>query len=314
MELEYHQKTPVALFLWKRPENTRNILKRIIEYNPPEIFLIIDGPRNKKDQEIINSVKSVINELLEEGEIRYRVNAAENHMGLFKRFTSGFDWIFSFTEEIIILEDDTIPANSFFQFCNVFLNKYRNNRRVVAINGFFMISEKEKKSLAINGPFFRKHFGPWGWATWKNKFYETYQPHTEDLNLFQKMKILVWVRNLDHFFKRYNVLKSVINGQLNVWAVQFQWNILEQKKLVLSSHINLIRNNGLDEHAATQIKNWEGFVNIPLSEENTDWFSYKDFKLINDYEIVGYNRISNTKFVFRYFVRKVKSVLKKLAG
>ena len=65
MNAEENKKAPVALFLWKRPENTRKILSEIIDYGPPGIFLIIDGARDQKELEAINKVKSVINELLE---------------------------------------------------------------------------------------------------------------------------------------------------------------------------------------------------------------------------------------------------------
>lgn len=306
MNAEENKKAPVALFLWKRPENTRKILSEIIDYGPPGIFLIIDGARDQKELEAINKVKSVINELLENKAIKYKINASDVHLGLFRRFKSGFEWIFSHTEEIIILEDDTIPSPSFFQFCNTYLNKFRNDQKVVAINGFFIPTDKEKKRLNIDGPFFKKGFGPWGWATWKDKFINTYQPHDSDLSLFKKIQVLLWIRNLDHFFKRYNVLKSILDGRLNVWAVQFQWNIMEQKKLILCSHVNLIKNNGLDEHAATQVKDWNGFINIPISIEDIVWERFTEFRIIKKYEIIGYKYKNNSRYIFNLIRRIIK--------
>jgi len=298
------KKAPVALFLWKRPGNTREILSKIIDYCPPEIYLVIDGPRNQEDLEQIKSVKAVINELLGNTGINFKINASEIHLGLFKRFKSGFDWIFSHADEIIILEDDTIPSLSFFQFCNVFLDKFRDNKRIVAINGSMVLSEDEKKELNIEGPFLKKQFGPWGWATWRDKFVGTYRPHKSDISFIKKIQIIFWVRNLDHFFSRYRVFKSVLDGTLNVWAVQFRWNVMEQKKFILCSHINLISNIGLDEHAATQIRDWNGFINTPASEEVIRWENYNDFKCINNYEVIVFKRKNNIRYIFSA-IRKV---------
>ncbi len=304
------KKAPVALFLWKRPDNAREILSKIIGYGPPEIYLVIDGPRNPDDAEAINAVKKVINELLGDSGITFLVNASDVHLGLFKRFTSGFDWIFSFANEIIILEDDTVPGHEFFNFCNVYLERFRGDKRIVAINGSMVLSDKEKKRLNIDGPFLKKQFGPWGWATWRDKFVDTYRPHTSDISFIKKIQILFWVRNLDHFFSRYKVFKSVVDGTLNVWSVQFRWNIMEQKKFVLCSHMNLISNVGLDEHAATQFKDWNGILNIPISERAVDWEKFTEFNCIHDYENVIFKRKTNKQFVISTLRKALRPIFR----
>jgi hypothetical protein len=45
---------------------------------------------------------------------------ADQNLGLKKRVSSGLDWVFSQVESAIILEDDCLPNQSFFKFCQSF--------------------------------------------------------------------------------------------------------------------------------------------------------------------------------------------------
>ena len=64
----------------------------------------------------------------------------------------------------IILEDDDVPAQSFFPFCKELLEKYKNNEKINMICGMNNtgVSDHINKSY-----LFTQKGSIWGWASWK---------------------------------------------------------------------------------------------------------------------------------------------------
>jgi hypothetical protein len=62
------------------------------------------------------------------------------------------------------LEDDCVPSQSFFLFCEELLHEYRDDERIMIISG--LNRQGEWNSSEYNY-FFSKLGGIWGWATWK---------------------------------------------------------------------------------------------------------------------------------------------------
>ena len=67
-------------------------------------------------------------------------------------------------KEGIVLEDDTVPNNSFFLFCSAMLKKYRNNHKISQICGS---SFKNQKFMNEPSYFFSNYNLCWGYATWR---------------------------------------------------------------------------------------------------------------------------------------------------
>ena len=57
-------KTPIVFFAYKRPEHTRRSLESLAHCEgatESELFIYCDGPREKKDEEAVNEVRSIVN-------------------------------------------------------------------------------------------------------------------------------------------------------------------------------------------------------------------------------------------------------------
>ena len=65
---------------------------------------------------------------------------------------TAIDWFFKYEKMGIILEDDTIPCNSFFQFCDYALIKYERDNRIMMVSGTNYFGEK----ISSNKYFFSK--------------------------------------------------------------------------------------------------------------------------------------------------------------
>ena len=89
---------------------------------------------------------------------------SDTNLGCAKRVQTGLDYVFENEEMAIILEDDTLPDPSFFNFCEELLERYKHDKRVAHISGCNLHSNAVnfKESYC-----FSSIVNIWGWATWK---------------------------------------------------------------------------------------------------------------------------------------------------
>jgi len=125
--------TPVALLIFNRPDLTRIVFDAIAQVKPRQLFIVADGPRCPEEvikcQQAREAVKKV------EWECEVFTNFSDENLGCKHRISTGLDWVFSKVEEAIILEDDCLPTQSFFYFCQTLLEHYRHDTRVMHISG-----------------------------------------------------------------------------------------------------------------------------------------------------------------------------------
>jgi hypothetical protein len=156
-------KVPVVFIIFKRIDTTKKVLKLIHDYKPDKLYLIADGPKviddNNKCSEVRNFVENNIDWDCELIKVY-----SETNLGCAKRVQTGLDYVFENEEIAIILEDDTLPDPSFFNFCEELLERYKDDKRVAHISGC---------NLHPNAINFKESYcfssivNIWGWATWK---------------------------------------------------------------------------------------------------------------------------------------------------
>ena len=67
----------------------------------------------------------------------------------------------------IILEDDCVPNQFFYTYCEKLLEKYKNNKNIISINGNNFQDDK----LIGNGSYYLSRYTHiWGWATWRDRW------------------------------------------------------------------------------------------------------------------------------------------------
>jgi len=257
------RKAAILITAYNRYRNFKILLNFLIKYKV-KIYVSIDGPKNEYDK--IEQLKII--SLIKKNKIKYRV--LEKNYGCQKAVLSALDWFFLIEKKGIILEDDILPGNDFFRFCNELLVKYRNNKKIFSISGFNPLN----KNLNIDGDYFHsKFFMCWGWATWKDRWLvvKKYLPKEKWNKLLKskewKSSVLNDIEN-KYFIKIY---KKILLNQIDSWA--FLWlliGISNSSKFILPKK-NLTINTG------TKIK---GANNIPskLNQENFKIYSINNIK------------------------------------
>jgi len=141
--------TPVALFVFKRPETTRRVFEAISKARPAKLFLIADGPRPGRDgeEEVCSQVRDIVSCV--DWQCEVFKNFSEANLGCQERMISGLNWVFSLVEEAIILEDDCLPDSSFFPFCRELLERYRGDSRISYISGTNLVEKYLKTADSL---------------------------------------------------------------------------------------------------------------------------------------------------------------------
>ncbi|MDD3140283.1 MAG: hypothetical protein PHX08_15085 [Lachnospiraceae bacterium] len=256
---EFKLKTPIAYIIFNRLDCVQESFQCIKKIRPPKLYLISDGPRKEKpgESEKVEAVRSYV-----ESQIDWPCDVkrifAEQNMGCKYRIYSGLNWVFEQEEQAIILEDDCVPLDCFFQYCQELLDLYRDNEQVMMISSFNILhTQKSKESY-----FFSKFPSVWGWATWKSAWNKI------DLEMsgWEQAKREGTVRyayDAVSYLTYKKVADNASKGKLQSWAVPWGFTRFIYHGVGIVPGGNMIRNVGYGRADATN-----------TSQETTDDFSY----------------------------------------
>lgn len=126
---------PLVFIIFNRPDTTEIVFKKIKEYKPKKLYIISDGPRdnNTKDIENCKKTRKIVEDINWDCQIFKKYSDVNLGCGI--NISSGLDWVFNQEEMAIILEDDCLPANGFFEYCAELLIKYKNEPNIMHIGG-----------------------------------------------------------------------------------------------------------------------------------------------------------------------------------
>lgn len=261
--------TPILFLVFNRPDTTARVFETIRQAKPRKFFVAGDGPRSDRpgEEEKCARVREIATAV--DWECEFKTLFRKENMGCGKAVSSSIDWFFENEEEGIILEDDCLPTQSFFWFCQALLEKYRKDERVMHINGnnFNVPVKKIFQAENINSSYFFCSFAQvWGWATWR-KAWEHFDFHINSWPERKKNKVLL--KSFPTFFSYYEKSKHfdlVYQGKTDIWDYQWQYAVLDHNGLVVCPSANLVSNIGYGIDA-THTKQFEKKRNnLPVFE------------------------------------------------
>ena len=159
---------------------------------------------------------------------------------------SAIDWFFDNEEMGVILEDDCLPSQSFFWFCEELLERYKDDMRVWHISGD---NFQDGIHRGDGDYYFSKYNHIWGWASWTNRW-GSYDVKMESYNLFETSNQLLNVFNNTKSQKYWaDVFFKVSDGQIDTWDYQWTYTVLSNSGLSVLPNKNLISNIGFGPDA-----------------------------------------------------------------
>ncbi len=233
--------TPILFLTYKRFDTAEKVFNSIKKSRPRKLYFVSNAPKNNDLEEYkkICKVRSLIEQV--DWDCNLITLFRDEYLDVKKSITSSIDWFFSLEEKGIILEDDCVPSQTFYPFCQNLLDYYENDEEVFSIGGccFF-----EDLDLPDNEYRFSKHVYIWGWATWRRAWLKYDHKMTEWPNFKKSKSFKSFFRNSLIRYYWINIFNSVYSDQINTWDYQWVYSIWLNNGITIIPNRNLITNIG----------------------------------------------------------------------
>lgn len=258
---------PVLFLIFNRPDTTRQVFEAIRNIRPAALYIAADAPRtgNVNDLEKCRQAREVVEEINWTCEVKklYR----NKNLGSFGGVREAIDWFFSQEEMGIILEDDCLPNHDFFLFCEKMLNKFKDNKKIISING----SNLGYKLNDGNSYTFSRFMNMWGWATWRrsaNKIdyrLEEWKNERKPLfTLYKRLRQNIFDTDINWYkYWKHKFDLTLTNENITWWDWQWIYHQLRDKQLSVVPSVNLVTNIGFNTQATHTLEESNPAANIP---------------------------------------------------
>lgn len=235
--------TPILFIVFKRFDTTKKVFQEIKKTKPKKLYIAADGPRNSLEKKRTNKVRNFILKNID-WKCNVKTLFREKNLGCGTAVSSAITWFFKNEEMGIILEDDCLPNQSFFTFCEQMLKKYKNNKKIMQVCGFNPVSKK----VTSKESYYFGYFGSiWGWATWKR----AWKKYDFDIKQFPYFKRKNKINEFDFDRKmkeeRIKTFEFIYNKGLDTWDYQWDFIKLFNKSMSIVPSKNLVKNIGFGE-------------------------------------------------------------------
>jgi hypothetical protein len=260
-------RTPVLFIAFNRYDSARQVLEAIRQARPPRLYFACDGPRNEAERARCERVRSLVE--LVDWECDLKTKFSEVNLGVKMGESTAMDWFWENEEEGIVLEDDTLPAQSFFWYCQELLEHHRHDDRVWCIMGNNLMTEWEAR-----GPesyYWSAHgYGAyWGWAGWR-RVWRKYDVDMKDWPGVRDSGML-----MGHFLSKgemkeaYKLFEATYQGIIRSWDYQMDFQRILHRGVTCIPNVNLIRNIGFGADGTHTVserdrRNKEDMAEMPL--------------------------------------------------
>ncbi len=240
---------PVVLFVYNRPAKFRRLWSRIATLCPRILYVISDGPRNPADGPLIEECRQLVNP---DWPCSLTKIFASSNLGCEESLIRGISQVFANEETGIFLEDDCIPADSFFPYCRELLNRFEDDPQIFSIAGSNQFEHHKSQIQHRDSISFSRYFSSWGWAGWRR----TWQICNWNVPLRPAQVTDVLTQNSMHRWTG-RFWKDLLSEQNQVpWDYHCAFTALRYGLYTVIPVRNLIHNIGHDNEAThtTQVR------------------------------------------------------------
>jgi len=298
---------PIALFVFKRPEHTRQTLASLAdnpEFNSSPLYIYCDGARNEKDLVDVEITRDIIGSWEHPNKtiITQKINC-----GLANSVIAGVTALVSQYGRVIVVEDDLVVSKYFLSYLNSALDKYYNSRKVLQISAYmFPVAEFSDKKETMFLPFITS----WGWATWSRAWevFDAKATHWECLLTNSETRKQF---DLGGCYDYSGMLLRQVRGEIDSWAIRWNWSVFQHNGLVIYPPTSLVKNIGFDG-SGTHCRP-DDFHDVRI-QASTDQFLFSDSIEISSREYLAVKKVIKTmsgSFLVR-FIKITRSKIQRM--
>lgn len=250
-------KRPVLVLGYNRPEKIAALLDSLPRAPISQLFVWLDGPKENSDSDFLRcrEVRELI--LAFSADFPVHRNFSSANLGCKESVSRGIDWFFSEVDAGLILEDDCVPSDGFFDFADKLLTHYRDDETVLTISGHQRLARWSDEKNSFH---FSRYPHVWGWATWS----KVWKQFDKNISAWDLLRETDWLKSEVGLtadaarFWRYQ-FDRVRAGEVDTWDYQLTFLSFQKNGMNLSPHSNFISNLGFGSDAThTQMArpNW----------------------------------------------------------
>jgi len=289
---------PVLFMVFNRPDKTQQVFDAIRIAKPKKLYIAADAPREHipEDYDKCCKVKSIVSKIDWDCDAKFLFH--EKNLGCSLAGIAAWDWLFSQEKWMIFLEDDGVPSQSFFWFCQELLDKYENN-----LNISYICGQNFGTTHGDATYFFTRYAGStWGFATWK-RTYDLFEYKFENYKEIVRRKSYK-DRFLTKFEYKYRTrqFENYIKHGGNTYDLQHSYLVYKYDWLDIMPNINMVTNIGFDSEAANTIVTKDSKISLKFGNLRR----YELNELIHPTKIEIDNKFEKQQMMHRVFQDKSK--------
>ena len=242
-------KTAVLFLIFNRTDATQQVFDAIKKQKPKYLYVAADGPRSNApgEKEKCQAARDILKQI--DWDCELKTLFREKNLGCGKAVSSAITWFFENVEQGIILEDDCLPHQDFFYFCDQLLNRYRYANDVMSIGGTNFLNGIRRGKSSY---YFSSNFHVWGWASWRRAWVK-YDYEAKNMTE-ERLRIILDRNFISSGEKRYykNMFNDMKKCKVDTWDYQWFFTHLFSDGLTIIPNNNLVTNIG---HDGTHFKN-----------------------------------------------------------
>ena len=279
-------KLPVLILAFNRPDHIEQSMKSIQEYKPDRLYLECDGPRLNKAGEV-EMVEATRKKMLEMVTWQCEVKTLfrEENLGCAKAVYGAISWFFEYEEWGVIIEDDVVVGQDYFQLCEDLLPIYKDVEKIMEISAQNHYAQPNQSNTYV----YTNDFHCWGWATWSRawKRMDMQMKKWPEFSLWRLIKTFDIFRGLMMYYYLRNSYKNAEKS--TSWATRWFFCIIANDGLCIQPGVNLAINIGMD--GGTHYKTGDSNPYAYLKIEKMSWpLIYDDDAVLNPFRLYLANK------------------------
>ena len=229
---------PVVFFAYNRPDHLLLTLNKALDSNQNpsrDFYIFIDGARNSSDaakvEEVVRTATKFTN---------LKIVRRNKNFGTSKNIVSGITQILNIYKKIIVLEDDILIHESFFDFMDTNLARFEFNNKIGSVQGY-----SPDLNLSSVNHYFMYGADCWGWGTWK-RAWDLFEPSGYKLLKSLQKSGRRKEFDLQNSYPFTSMLQGEALNYVDSWAIKWHASLFLRNKLSLYPNPTIVKNIGFD--------------------------------------------------------------------
>lgn len=238
-------KTAVLFETFARVDYARQVFDAIKKARPQKLYFYSNKARSDRTEELRENeeIRSWVKEV--DWPCDLHTYFRQEYTDIYHSLLGSKNWVFENEEEAIILEDDCVPSMAFFEFCDHFLELYKENHRIGFITGN---NYTHHFPSAGEDHFITRSVHHFGWATWKDRW-KMIDFSLDPREITSSNCIRDYFKGnsyLGYYYTYYYKELTPFILRTHCWDYEKVLNQFKYKWLAVSPVYNLVKNIGIE--------------------------------------------------------------------